>query len=53
MDGAKGEQPFSHHIFEEDAESKKALKQYVKEVSLITLLITITIWGVLGLYWGK
>ncbi|GJE88508.1 SNG1 family protein [Phanerochaete sordida] len=46
------DQPFSHHIFEDDPDSKRAITAYAKAVLLTTLLITITIWGVLGLYWG-
>lgn len=54
MDGHRpqADQPFSHHIFEDDPGSKKAIREYAKAVFITTFLIIITIWGVLGLYWG-
>ncbi|EKM53634.1 uncharacterized protein PHACADRAFT_260093 [Phanerochaete carnosa HHB-10118-sp] len=49
---AQPDQPFSHHIFENDPKSRIAIRMYFKILFMITVLITLTIWSVLSIYWG-
>ncbi|GJE94695.1 SNG1 family protein [Phanerochaete sordida] len=49
---APRDEPFSHHIFEDDPKSKASLRIYFKILFMITVLITLTIWGILSIYWG-
>ena len=53
MDSEKQDRPFSHHIIENDPGQKNALKTFIKINLLITILITLTIWAVLGIFWGE
>lgn len=46
------DEPFSHNILEHDPQSRTALRIYFKILLMITVLITLTIWGILSIYWG-
>jgi hypothetical protein len=48
----KADRPFSHHFIENDPAQKRALKIFVKINLMMTVLIALTIWAVLGIYWG-
>jgi hypothetical protein len=45
--------PFTHSAFENSPAHRTALKIYGKAVLLSTLLISLLIWSVLGIYWGS
>ena len=47
------DEPFSHNVFEKDPKSRFAIRIYLKILVMITVLITLTIWGVLSIYWGE
>lgn len=49
----KGDQPFSHRLFENDEGTRRALRIYFKIVVSATVMISLTIWGILSIYWGE
>lgn len=51
-DGPPCDEPFSHNILDKDDASRHALRMYLKPVFLSTIMISLVIWSVLGLYWG-
>lgn len=44
--------PFSHRILDKDEASRRALRAYLKPVIASTIMISVVIWCVLGIYWG-
>ena len=50
---APRDEPFAHGIFDTDAASRIALRTYLKIMFMIAVLITLTIWAILSIYWGE
>ncbi|PSR77366.1 hypothetical protein PHLCEN_2v7931 [Hermanssonia centrifuga] len=48
----RADRPFTHGLLDRDAGTRAALKSYFKIILLSTVLISLTIWAVLGIYWG-
>lgn len=48
----KQDAPFTHHVFSRDEGTRRALKLYLKTISGAVVLISLTIWSILGIYWG-
>ena len=48
----KADQPFTASLLGRDEATRRALRVFIKPILLSTVLISLTIWGVLGIYWG-
>lgn len=48
----KQDVPFTHHVFSGDEGTRRALKLYLKTITGAVVLISLTIWSILGIYWG-
>ena len=49
----QADEPFSHNILDNDPQSRFAIRVYFKILLMITILITLTIWSILSIYWGE